>query len=60
MQNVSSLYLQGYQPIPIPGPLLNSVGEPEESSCPRHPSTIDQAVFQVWAELFEKKKKKAT
>lgn len=43
--HVCSLYLQSYQSIPIP--LVISIGEQEEPSCPLHPPMIDQ----VWAEL---------
>lgn len=44
-QNACSIYLQSYQSIPIP--LVISIGEQEEPSCPLHPPVIDQ----VWAEL---------
>lgn len=56
---ICSLYLQGYQSIPIPTPsltpLLNLIGEQEESSCPLNLSMVDEAVFQVGTELWPQK-----
>lgn len=31
-----------------------STGDQEDSGCPLQPSNIDQAVFQLWAELWVK------